>query len=496
MKDVYDLVVIGAGPAGMAAAVEAASRGVSTLLLDEQHQPGGQVYRGIETSPVLEKGVLGPDYARGTTLAKQLRESTVDYQPSSSVWDITTESTECNERWIGFETHGVSRFVQAQRVLLATGAMERPFPLPGWTLPGVMSVGAAQILLKTTGATPGPKTVIAGTGPLLYLFTWQLMQAGVRVQAVLDTTPTANYFKAIQYLPMAWKSRSILKKGKNFLTAINAAKINWVTRATELSIEGENDVTAIRYSRGDKDFRLETDMVLLHQGVVPNIQLSRAIRCEHVWNDRQLCWMPLTDTWGQSSVEGVFIAGDGGGIDGAVAAEYAGRLSALQIAHELKKIDESIRDKAARPFREGLLFEWRVRPFLDVLYRPEDQFRVPEDDSVLACRCEEVTVGAIRDAVKLGCAGPNQLKSFIRAGMGPCQGRLCGLTVCETIAKARGVSPGEVGYYRLRSPIKPVSLGSIADMSVPNEDPDMDINEALDTKNDGASQFDETPNWS
>ena len=490
MQNSYDLVVIGAGPAGMAAAVEASSRGVSTLLLDEQHQPGGQIYRAIESSPVLQSGVLGPDYAHGGTLAKSLRESGVDYQPSSTVWDIT------NERWIGFETDGVSQFVQANRILLATGAMERPFPIPGWTLPGVMTVGAAQILLKTTGSTPGPKTVIAGTGPLLYLFAWQLMLAGIRVQAVLDTTPTINYFKAMPYLPMAWKSRRILRKGLRFLTDLNAAKINWVTRATELRIEGEDEVSAINYRRGDKNFLLKTDMVLLHQGVVPNIQLSQAIRCEHVWNDRQLCWVPVTDTWGRSSIDGVYIAGDGGGIDGGIAAEHAGRLSALQISCELNKIDEALRDKEARPVREALLNEWRVRPFLDVLYRPEDKLRVPQDNNVLACRCEEVTVGTIREAVTQGCAGPNQLKSFVRAGMGPCQGRLCGLTVCETIASSRGVSPSEVGYYRLRPPIKPVSLGSIADMPVPNEDPDMDFNEALDTKSEGASQFDETPNWS
>lgn len=493
MNDAYDLVVIGAGPAGMAAASEAASRGVSVLLLDEQHQPGGQIYRAIENSPVLEKGLLGPDYAHGATLTKSLRESGVDYQPSSMVWDAHRDH---NEWWIGFETKGVSHFVQTKTILIATGAMERPFPVPGWTLPGVMSVGAAQTLLKATGATPGPKTVIAGTGPLLYLFAWQLLSAGVRVQAVLDTTPPANYFKALQYLPMTWKSRSILKKGMKFLTDLNAAKINWITRATDLKIEGEDEVSAISYSRGDKDFRLETDMVLLHQGVVPNIQLSQALRCEHIWNEQQLCWVPLTDSWGRSTVEGVFIAGDGGGIDGAIAAENAGRLSALQIAHELEKIDETTRDKEARPNREALLREWRVRPFLNVLYRPKDECRVPLQDDVLACRCEEVTVGQIRHAVAQGCAGPNQLKSFIRAGMGPCQGRLCGLTVCETIAQARSVSPAEVGYYRLRAPFKPVTLGSIADMPVPNEDPDMDINEALDTKSEGASQFDETPNWS
>lgn len=207
MRDNYDFAVIGAGPAGMAAAIEASARGVSTLLLDEQPEPGGQIYRAIESSPILNTDVLGPDYVHGTVLAKQLRESDVDYQPASTVWDIT------HDRFIGVETHGASRFIQAKRILIATGAYERPFPVPGWTLPGVMSVGAAQILLKTTGATPGPKTVIAGTGPLLYLFVWQLLRGGIQVQAVLDTTPTSNYFKALSYLPTAWKSRSILKKG-------------------------------------------------------------------------------------------------------------------------------------------------------------------------------------------------------------------------------------------------------------------------------------------
>ncbi|MEL0106160.1 MAG: FAD/NAD(P)-binding oxidoreductase [Rhodospirillaceae bacterium] len=490
MRDNYDFAVIGAGPAGMAAAIEASARGVSTLLLDEQPEPGGQIYRAIESSPILNTDVLGPDYVHGTVLAKQLRESDVDYQPASTVWDIT------HDRFIGVETHGASRFIQAKRILIATGAYERPFPVPGWTLPGVMSVGAAQILLKTTGATPGPKTVIAGTGPLLYLFVWQLLRGGIQVQAVLDTTPTSNYFKALSYLPTAWKSRSILKKGMKFLTDMNAAKVNWITRATKLHIEGESGVTAIHYRRGEKDFRLETDMVLLHQGVVPNIQLSRAIGCEHVWNDQQLCWMPVTDVWGQTSIEGVFIAGDGCGIDGAKSAEHAGRLSALQICHELNKIDEAARDKAAVPARDALLFEWRVRPFLDVMYRPEEPFRTPPQDDVLACRCEEVTTGQIRQAVMQGCAGPNQLKSFTRAGMGPCQGRMCGLTVCETIAQARGVSPAEVGYYRLRPPIKPIPLGSVADMPVPGEDPDRDFNDALETKNEDASEFSETPVWS
>ena len=117
--------------------------------------------------------------------------------------------------------------------------------------------------------------------------------------------------------------------------------------------------------------------------------------------------------------------------------------------------------------RDALVSVWQLeigRAFLDTLYQPASQFRLPADDSTIVCRCEEVTAGQVRDTVKLGCEGPNQMKSFLRCGMGPCQGRLCGLTVTELIAAARGVPPGDVGYYRLRPPVKPIALAELANL--------------------------------
>ncbi|MEX2643250.1 MAG: (2Fe-2S)-binding protein, partial [Acetobacterales bacterium] len=137
------------------------------------------------------------------------------------------------------------------------------------------------------------------------------------------------------------------------------------------------------------------------------------------------------------------------------------------------RLDAARRDSVAADWRTALRRELRLRPFLDALYRPADGFRVPDDD-VLACRCEEITAGEIRRMVRLGASGPNQLKAFTRAGMGPCQGRLCGLTVCETIAAERGVPPSEVGYYRLRPPIKPMTLGALAGMAAPRVAADAD----------------------
>jgi NADPH-dependent 2,4-dienoyl-CoA reductase/sulfur reductase-like enzyme len=207
--------------------------------------------------------------------------------------------------------------------------------------------------------------------------------------------------------------------------------------------------------------RIEASVFLLHQGVVPNTQFSWSLRATHHWDDAQLCFTPQTDAWGELDVAGIFVAGDGGGIAGAQAAEAQGELSALAIAAQLGALDQTTRNHNAAPLLRRLAEVKRIRPFLDTLYRPRDENRVPQDD-VQVCRCEEVTAGDVRRFVELGCQGPNQAKSFGRCGMGPCQGRLCGLTVTEVIAEARKVSPATVGYYRIRPPIKPLTLGELA----------------------------------
>jgi NADPH-dependent 2,4-dienoyl-CoA reductase/sulfur reductase-like enzyme len=201
--------------------------------------------------------------------------------------------------------------------------------------------------------------------------------------------------------------------------------------------------------------------VLLHQGVVPNIQFSQSLRARHHWDADQLCFSPVVDAWGELDVPGVFAAGDGAGIGGAQAAALQGELAGLGIAQRLAAIEPGQRDQRASTLRERLALNLRIRPFLDALYQPREENRIPADN-VMVCRCEEVTAGDLRKFVALGCAGPNQAKSFGRCGMGPCQGRMCGLTVTEVIAKARGVTAEEVGYYRIRPPIKPITLGELA----------------------------------
>ena len=180
LADSYDLVVIGAGPAGMAAATLAAGKGASTLLVDENPGPGGQIYRGITTTPLQEKALLGVDYWRGDAIATAFRNSEAAYLPSATVWQAAKGFE------LGISAHGKTRMIHARRVIGATGALERPFPIPGWTLPGVMTAGAAQTLLKASGIAMDGRVVLAGSGPLLWLIAAQYLAAGRPIEAILD----------------------------------------------------------------------------------------------------------------------------------------------------------------------------------------------------------------------------------------------------------------------------------------------------------------------
>ncbi len=445
----YDLVVIGGGPAGLAAASLAARAGVSTVLFDENPGVGGQIYRGITSTPVKDRAILGADYWAGEALANEAQTSGASIVNGATVWSLDPQ------RLVGVSIAGAARMIEARRVIIATGSQERPFPVPGWTLPGVMTAGAAQTVLKAQGLLPAGRTVIAGTGPLLWLLAAQILRAGGRIEALLDTTPRANWLRAAAHLPDFMLS-PYFAKGLALLREVRARVA--VHKTSRIEAVGDGKLGEVVFDGG----RIAADLLLLHQGVVPNVNLALAAGVAHEWNDRQLCFQPMLDQDFASSVPGIAVAGDGAGIAGGTAAAERGRIAAIAAVRALKP-EAVVPDPQA--VRQRLQREEMGRAFLDGLNRPADSFRQPEGDT-LVCRCEEVTAKQVRDTADLGCEGPNQMKAFLRCGMGPCQGRLCGLTVTELIAAQRKSTPAEVGYYRLRPPVKPITLAELASLPI------------------------------
>ena len=210
-------------------------------------------------------------------------------------------------------------------------------------------------------------------------------------------------------------------KGLGLILSLRRAGVIVQRGVRGLRATGRQKLEVVAWDGGE----IAADLLLLHEGVIPNTQISLGLQLEHTWDAAQLCWRPLLNEWGRSSLVNISIAGDGGGIAGAAAAAPSGRLAALDVAASLGKIDAAERDRRAIPIRAALQRDSALRPFLDALYRPAAAILTPSDD-VIVCRCEEVTAGQIRRAVRLGAAGPNQAKAFLRCGMGPCQGRLCG----------------------------------------------------------------------
>ena len=453
-RDSYDVVVIGAGPAGLAAAATAAEAGLSTLLLDENAGPGGQVWRAIDSTPVTERDRLGADYWAGADLVQAVRSSGAEIIQRATVWSLDRHLE------VGVSIGGVSSFVKARRVILATGALERPFPIPGWTLPGVMTAGAAQTMLKSSGLVPDGRTVIAGQGPLLWLLAAQILRLGGRIDRILDTTERRNYLAALPHA-FAFVTSPYFAKGLAMMREVRA-KVPVVTGVGELAATGDGRLATVTYVAGGRRETIAVELLLLHQGVVPNVNLAMAAGIEHRWDDLQLCWSPVLDRDGGTSIDGIAIAGDGAGIGGAGAAVIRGRIAARAAVEALAPA-AAAKLAPMSTFRASLAQAERGRAFLDTLFRPARQLRIPSGDTIV-CRCEEVTAKDILDAVAIGATGPNQLKAYRRTGMGPCQGRLCGLTVTELMAQARDKTPQEIGYYRLRAPVKPITLAELAAM--------------------------------
>lgn len=452
----FDAVIIGAGPAGMAAACAMAEAGAAVMVLDEQQAPGGQIYRNVATQSDTALKALGADYKHGLGLVRRFLASGAAYRRGATVWQVVPGDPA--EIW--FSQDGRAQRVTARSVLIAGGAMERPVPLKGWTLPGVMGAGAVQVLLKSQLVPE--RLVLVGTGPLMLLLAAQCAALGLK-PTLLDTRSKGALSAALPLLASGLHGHGAryLAKGAWLMARLRLSGVKIISGVTDVALDGDVKVTGVTYRAGGTTRHLAADLVGLHEGVIPAQQVTRSLGCAHAWDDVSKCFRPAVDPFGTTSIPGILVAGDAAGIGGARAAEHAGRIAAGEMLRRAGRIDAAGRDR---------MIEWDIaeraahlalRPFLDRLYAPAPWLAAPPDD-VVVCRCEEITAGQIRAAARAGAQGPNQAKAFLRAGMGPCQGRICGPVVSQVMAAEHNIGVEAEGYYRIRPPLKPITVGELA----------------------------------
>jgi D-hydroxyproline dehydrogenase subunit alpha len=416
----FDVAVIGAGPAGLAAAARAAESGQRVVVLDAGSRPGGQYWRHRKDFP--------PSRSRYRKLAKGL--AGVEYRPDSPVWFAEP----------GFVLHTRAEEIRAERVILATGAHDRVVPFPGWTLPGVTTAGGAQAILKGNGVLVGRRIVVAGTGPFLLPVAAGLARAGARVLGVFE----ANNPLRLRVPP------GKLAEAARYATTFARHRIPYRTRHTVVAAHGtgELDSVTVKGPRGSRE--IECDALAVGYGFTPAIELATLLGCAtRVDADTNL--VVAVDGNQETSVPGVFAAGELTGIGGADLSVVEG-----EIAGTARSTPELARRRA----RLATFAEALKRAFPIPSQWPEEL----EPDTVI-CRCEEVPFERVRYSVtELGATTARTVKSLSRTGMGWCQGRMCGYAVaCLTATLSdRPVTEVDLAAFAQRPFAAPITMGELA----------------------------------
>ncbi|MFM0236877.1 FAD/NAD(P)-dependent oxidoreductase [Paraburkholderia phytofirmans] len=458
MSDERRIVIVGAGPAGVRAAETLVAAGVKPIVIDENARWGGQIYRqppangGFERS---KKTLYGFEAHKAealhSTMAALLPH--LDYRPDTLAW--ACEAGRLDTLHAGRELR-----VPFSHLIIASGATDRVLPVPGWTLPGVYTLGAAQVALKAQGCAIGRRVVLAGTGPLLYLVAYQYVKAGAQVVAVLDKSPFSQQIAAA---PKLARLPGTFAKGLYYVGWLKTHGVRIERDVTLVGIRGVDGVQALEWRASREGSPTETiacDAVGVSFGLKPETQLADLAGCRFRFDATNRCWLPEVDPAGRSSVRGLYLAGDGAGIAGADAAELAGRRAALALLDDLgiahprgagmpdaASIERSLKRIAV--FREGI----------ETAFAPPANCASQWPDDMTVCRCEEIDAGTLRRCIRGGEANEiNRLKALTRVGMGRCQGRMCGEAALTLLAEETGKPLDAVGRLRSQPPVKPIPL--------------------------------------
>jgi len=454
-----DLLIAGAGPAGLAAAITAGQLGLRAILVDENAQAGGQYYRqtplrlGATQKPAGQMRRGAERIARASDVAR--------VRLQASVWGLD------DRKRVWIQSAAGSEVLNPRGVVLATGSYDRPIAFPGWTLPGVLTAGGAQALAKGQIVRPGTRAVVAGTGPISLVVAAQLDLVGVKVVELVEasTVPRLALLgpRALPY-PSRWRDlpgllRELARAGVvlTFGSIIRSAHgAERVERACVVRVgrDGRPDESTARL--------LDVDLVCVGYGFVASTELARIAGCALRWDPGHSQLVPRHDGWQETSVPGIFVAGEATGLGGAEMAEAQGTLAAIGVARRLGRLTERRADALAQPIRRRLRY-WKG--FASLLAQG---FPIPAatswlvHDDTLVCRCENITYGQVRDIVDAGARVLNDLKMGTRCGMGLCQGRICGALLPPLLADQTDGRFDRTSMFTARPPVGPVSVSGLA----------------------------------
>lgn len=462
MNNHMDLLIVGAGPAGLSAACAACDCGLEVTVVDEQSTPGGQLFRNIET-PLGQASLDAKERDQGIQLVETFRKSGATYHPKTMVWGIEPGKISCTIK-------DTPQILTSSLVIIAPGGMERPVPFPGWTLPGVMGAGGADILLRSGGTLstdPRSPVVLAGNGPLLLLLAGHLLRAGVEIAAWLDTGYWSRRLMSTALMPASVLDSSYVAKGIGMALEVIKGKIPIIRGVTNIHAVGSDLLEKVVYEAGGKQHEIQSGTLLRHEGIIPRTHILNSMKAKHSWDNVQRYWYPETNECGATSIDGIYMAGDASYVHGGDASQLKGTLAGVDTARRLGVISVGEAKFRSEDTHRTLRTMRIARGFLRYVFAPNPEiFRVP--DETIICRCECVTAGDIRKATSEGYLNVNEVKLFTRCGMGQCQGRMCGSALAELTATSLSKSPADVGSLQIRQPFRPVSLEKYCNLHAPD----------------------------
>jgi thioredoxin reductase/bacterioferritin-associated ferredoxin len=454
------VIIIGGGPAGLSAAVAAAESGAQVLIIDENFQAGGQIYRQLPQTYHVEKpDLLGEDYVDGRALLRQVD----GLSDKITIWNDALVWAVFESRQLAIARGNDLVLVDADAIVVATGAYERPVPVAGWTLPGVMTAGGAQLLLKSQLIRPGQRVLLAGTGPLQLVVANQMLDAGMDVVALAES---ASMWGAWRYLPGMLRQSGLFRSGLRYIRRLKSAGVQMLRSYVLESIEGETRASKAVLQRVDSLCRpiadeiksFDIDTVCIGYGLIPTVWLTSMLGCRHQYDPLVGGWVPFFDNTMQTDQPGVFVAGDGAGIAGVLVARREGAIAGLNAAVHAGVQSLEQAQYIAQNERKKMRSLRKFRRSLDHMYRIFPELYANISDETIVCRCEGVTAGEIREAIRAGTISLNDIKKRSRAGMGYCQGTNCTPVITAMLVREYGVEPDAIQMMTTRPPARPIPL--------------------------------------